>query len=346
MSNCGCIESTPAATAPPNCSPIPAYVDPPTTETEPCCLACVYDELTVEWTKPEEETEIPLPVCDSSRYMQGQCVFVLGTNGLGGTYSITAILDDAITVEPHDGANFDVGGPGNVVGGRVFLLPSCPLTQQALIDIVSPEFPDDFVLEVHASSDTTHGFSLSVVDGKIKLVYNQTNFEAQVLSYLQNLGVTFFKPVVNTVKLDLFNMPNPDPLANATGTIDVATDFGVVVPANATHVRLRVHFEVMAGNSVGAVAGDESHIVASLGFNGSPQFAIEQYSQNVTPAVNSTEGFALRNASWTHVNMDIPLTAGQVTWSFTHTLYPTTGKAAAGNDADAYVRLLGFLITP
>jgi hypothetical protein len=345
MSTCGCTDTNPATPLPPNCNAIPAYEEP-TVPDAVCCMACVFDDMEANWVKPVGEATAILPVCDATRFREDQCVAVIGTNGLGGVYKVDAVLSDSIQVVIHGGTTYDIGGAGTVQGGRLYLLPVCPLSQESLIELIGEAIPSEFTLAVHSSSDTTHGFSLAVDSGKIKLVYSQVNFEAQIATYLNTLGVTLFKPVTNIVKLDLFNMPNPDPLANTTGTIDVAADFGVVVPANATHVRLRVHFEVMAGNSVGAVAGDESHIVANLGFNGSSQFAIEQYSQNVTPAVNSTEGFALRNASWTHINMDLPLTAGQVTWSFTHTLYPTTGKAAAGNDADAYVRLLGFLITP
>lgn len=340
MSNCGCNNSTPAATAPPNCSPIPAYVDPPTTETEPCCLACVYDELTVEWTKPEEETEIPLPVCDSSRYMQGQCVFVLGTNGLGGTYSITAILDDAITVEPHDGANFDVGGPGNVVGGRVFLLPSCPLTQQALIDIVSPEFPDDFVLEVHASSDTTHGFSLSVVDGKIKLVYNQTNFEAQVATALGNLGVTYFQPELTDTPLILeaTGTLNTSPY-QSTGTIDYATDFGTSVPAGATHALMRVKFRLSAYEST---AGEDAESTGTIEFEGNAATAVHNTAQH-TGASNAV-GVNQGHVNTVDVLRLVPIDAGESDWVLDVTAYPTPAGVNDSADALVHVYLVGWLI--
>lgn len=340
MSNCGCNNSTPAATAPPNCSPIPAYVDPPTTETEPCCLACVYDELTAAWTKPAEEASAPLPVCDSSRYMQGQCVFVLGSNGLGGTYSITALLDGAIEVTPHDGANFDVGGPGNVVGGRVFLLPSCPLTPQQLIDIVSPEFPDDFVLEVHASSDTTHGFSLTVDGGKIKLVYNQPNFEAQVATALTNMGLTYFKPELTDTELVLeaAGTLNTSPYASS-GTIDYAADFGTTIPAGATHALLRVKFRLSAYENT---AGQDAESTGTVEFEANAATAVHNTAQH-TGASNAV-GVNQGHVNTVDVLRYVPIDAGETDWTLNVTAYPTPSGVNDTADALVHVYLVGWLI--
>lgn len=344
MSDCNCNQTTPppAATTPANCNPIPAYVE--TAILEPCCMACVFDDMVANWVKPVGEATGLLPVCDVTRFRQGQCVTVLGTNGLGGTYHVEAVLTDSIEVSIHDGDTYDVGGAGTVQGGRIYLLPTCPLTQAELISVISSAIPSEFVLAIGATSDTNHGYSLALDgDGKIILVYSQVNFEAQVISYLQTLGVTLFKPVTNTTWVMLF-----DSEAAASGTLDIATDFAVTIPPNATHVRLLVDFFVMAGHDNGAATpGDCSQMIGSLEFAGSSQFQLNRASESIYPAVQSIEGASLRdNGSRAEVAIDIPMTAGMVAWEYTRTLYHAIGSSDAGNDAEGSVRLLGFLITP
>ena len=343
---CGCTTPTPDTPVPANCNPIPPYAEPVIPDASPCCMACVFDDLEANWVKPVGEATGILPVCDVTRFRDDQCVAVVGTNGKGGVYKIEAVLTDSIQVVTHGGATYDIGGAGTVQGGRLYLLPVCPLTQAALITNIESAIPSEFTLAVHASSDSAHGFSLEVVSGQIKLVYDQAAFESQVVAYLQTLGVTLFKPVANTASLTLFNMPSPDALANTTGTIDVAADFGVTVPSGATHVRLLIDFAVMAGhNNGGAAAGDCSQMIGYLQFAGTSQFTLTRLSESIFPTVQSTEGASLRDgASRSQVALDLPMTGGEVDWAFTHTLYHAIGSTDGGNDADASARILGFLI--
>lgn len=346
--DCGCTPpADPVVPTPEICNPV-TYDDPVATP-EPCCLGCVFDELAAAWTKPAGEATNFVPVCDPTRYRVDQCVFIAGTNGLGGVYHIETIGETSIEVSIHDGATFDVGGVGNVIAGRVYLLPVCPTTQQGLINIIAPSIPPAFTLAIGPTSDSTHGFSLGIDGtGKLVLVYSQVNFEAQVATYLSALGIVLFKPVVNTTTKTLFNMPSPDALANTTGTIDVAADFGVTVPASATHARLLVDFAVMSGHNNGsATPGDCSQMIGYLEFAGTPQFTLTRLSESIYPAVQSIEGASLRDgASRSQVVLDIPMTNGEIDWAFTHILYHAIGSTDGGNDADAYARLLGFLITP
>jgi hypothetical protein len=225
MSTCGCTDTNPATPLPPNCNAIPAYVEPTEPETT-CCMACVFDDMTSNWVKPVGEATALLPVCDVTRFRQNQCVFVLGTNGLGGVYHVDALLDDEIQVSIHDGTTFDVGGPGTVQGGRVYLLPLCPLTQEELADLVSEAIPDGYQLAVTEDSDTGHGFSLLVVDNEMKLVYDQGDFEEQVSAALSNLGVTTTKmeltdtPITLVASGDMDTSPYSD-----SGSINFASAF-------------------------------------------------------------------------------------------------------------------------
>lgn len=348
MSDCGCNKTEPVVVPTPAlCAPV--CYDEPVTTPAPCCLGCVYEDLDSNWVKPSGEATGILPVCDATKFRQGQCVAVLGTNGLGGVYSIDSVGTDSIEVLIHDGDTFDIGGAGTIQGGRIYLLPVCPTTQQGLIDIVAPSIPPAFTLAIGPTSDSTHGFSLGIDGtGKLILVYSQINFEAQVATYLHTLGVSLFKPIANTTSLTLFNMPSPDALANTTGTIDVAADFGVTVPSAATHVRLLVDFAVMAGHNNGsASAGDCSQMIGYLQFAGTSQFTLTRLSESIFPTVQSTQGASLRDgASRSQVVLDLPMTGGEVDWAFTHTLYHAIGSTDGGNDADAYARILGFLITP
>lgn len=343
MSDCACKKTEPVVVPTPAvCAPV--CYDEPVVTPEPCCLGCVYEDLDSNWVKPSGEAAGILPVCDATKFRQGQCVAVLGTNGLGGVYSIDSVGTDSIEVLIHDGDTFDIGGAGTIQGGRVYLLPVCPTTQQGLIDIVAPSIPPAFTLAIGPTSDSTHGFSLGIDGtGKLILVYSQTNFDSSVADALANLGVTWFVPVTNNVRVVLFSTE-----AAASGTLDVATAFSVSVPPNATHVRLMVDFFLMAGHDVpNAVAGDCSVMEGYLGFTGSSQFTLARGSESIYPAVISTEPANRRDlASWSQAIMDIPMTGGQIDWEYSRTIFPPVGRASAGHDAEGAVRLHGFLITP
>ena len=137
---CGCTTPTPDTPVPANCNPIPPYAEPVIPDAA-CCMACVFDDLEANWVKPVGEATGILPVCDVTRFREDQCVAVVGTNGLGGVYKVDAVLTDSIQVVIHDGTTYDIGGAGTVQGGRLYLLPTCPLTQETLIELIDSAIP-------------------------------------------------------------------------------------------------------------------------------------------------------------------------------------------------------------
>ena len=138
MSTCGCTDTNPATPLPPNCNAIPPYAEPAPSP-EPCCLGCYYEEMQTSWLKPSvEDEDTLLAVCDSGRFMVGQCISILGTNGLGGVYKITALLEGAVSVDPFEPDLYDIGGAGTVVSGRIIPMAVCPLTAEVLTGLVTP----------------------------------------------------------------------------------------------------------------------------------------------------------------------------------------------------------------
>ena len=137
---CGCTTPTPDTPVPANCNPIPPYAEPVIPD-DACCMACVFDDLEANWVKPVGEATGILPVCDVTRFREDQCVAVVGTNGKGGVYKVDAVLTDSIQVVIHDGTTYDIGGAGTVQGGRLYLLPTCPLTQSEVISLISGSIP-------------------------------------------------------------------------------------------------------------------------------------------------------------------------------------------------------------
>lgn len=339
MSTCGCTDTNPATPLPPNCNAIPAYAEPVAPETS-CCMACVFDDLAANWVKPVGEASALLPVCDVTRFRQGQCVAVIGTNGLGGVYHIDAILTDEIEVTIHDGATYDIGGAGTVQGGRVYLLPVCPLSQAALIETIDSAIPSEFTLAVHASSDSTHGFSLAVDTGQIKLVYNQTNFEAQVATALTNLGVTSFLPELTDTELILeaAGTLNTSPYTSG-GTIDYATDFSTTVPAGATHALLRVRFRLASWEST---AGQDAECDGTLEFEGNAATAVHNTAQH-TGATNAV-GPANGHVNTVDVLRYVPIDTGTSDWTLNIEAYPTPTGVNDSADAAIQVYLVGWLI--
>lgn len=136
--DCGCNPPTdPEVPTPEICNPV--TYDEPAATPEPCCLGCYYEDMLTSWLKPSvEDEDTLLAVCDSSRFMVGQCISVLGSNGLGGVYKITALLDGAVSVDPFEPDLYDVGGPGTVSGGRIIPMAACPLTAEAITALVTP----------------------------------------------------------------------------------------------------------------------------------------------------------------------------------------------------------------
>lgn len=339
MSTCGCTDTNPATPLPPNCNAIPAYEEP-TVPDAVCCMACVFDDMEANWVKPVGEATAIIPVCDATRFRDDQCVAVVGTNGLGGVYKVDAVLSDSIQVVIHGGTTYDIGGAGTVQGGRLYLLPVCPLTQAELISQVSSAIPSEFVLAVHASSDTTHGFSLTVDSGKIKLVYSQVNFEAQVATALTNLGLTYFQPELTDtpVILEATGTMNTSPYSSS-GTLDYAADFGTVIPAGATHALLRVKFRLSAYEST---AGEDAESTGEIEFEGNAATAVHNTAQHTgaSNAVGVNQG---------HVNtVDalryVPIDAGESDWTFNATAFPTPGGVNTTADALIHVFLVGWLI--
>lgn len=336
---CGCTDTNPATPIPPNCNAIPPYEEP-TVPDAACCMACVFDDLANNWVKPVGSATAIIPVCDASRFRDDQCVAVIGTNGLGGVYKVDAVLSDSIQVVIHDGTTYDIGGAGTVQGGRVYLLPVCPLSQAALIETIDSAIPSEFTLAVHASSDSTHGFSLAVDTGQIKLVYNQTNFETQVATALTNLGVTSFLPELTDTELILeaTGTLNTSPYTSG-GTIDYAADFSTTVPAGATHALLRVKFRLSAYEST---TGEDAEATGEIEFEANAATAVHNTAQHTgaSNAVGVNQG---------HVNtVDalrfVPIDAGESDWTFNATAFPTPGGVNTTADALIHVYLVGWLI--
>lgn len=340
MSDCGCTNTTPAVPLPPNCNAIPVYAEPATPEAS-CCMACVFDDMADNWVKPVGEASALLPVCDVTRFRQGQCVAVIGTNGLGGVYHIDAILTDEIQVTIHDGATFDIGGAGTVQGGRVYLLPVCPLAQSELISLIEGAIPSEFVLAIGATSDTTHGFNLALDgNGDLILQYNQTNFEAQVATALTNIGVTYFKPELTDTELILeaTGTLNTSPYSSS-GTIDYAADFSTVVPTGATHALLRVKFRLSAYEST---AGEDAEATGEIEFEANAATAVHNTAQH-TGASNAV-GVNQGHVNTVDVLRFVPIDAGESDWTFNATAFPTPGGVNTTADALIHVYLVGWLI--
>ena len=339
MSTCGCTDTNPATPLPPNCNAIPAYAEPATPETT-CCMACVFDDLEANWTKPVGEATALLPVCDVTRFREDQCVAVVGTNGLGGVYKVEAVLTGELELSIYDGATYDIGGAGTVQGGRVYLLPVCPLSQEALIEAIDEAIPSEFTLAVHASSDTTHGFSLEVVSGQMKLVYNQTNFEAQVETALGNLGVTSFLPELTDTELILeaTGTLNTSPYTSG-GTIDYATDFSTTVPAGATHALLRVKFRLSAYEST---TGEDAESTGEIEFEANAATAVHNTAQH-TGASNAV-GVNQGHVNTVDVLRWVPIDAGESDWTLNVTAFPTPVGVNTTADALVHVFLVGWLI--
>lgn len=343
MSTCGCTDTNPATPLPPNCNAIPVYAEPVAPDTSPCCMACVFDDLEANWVKPVGEATALLPVCDVTRFRADQCVAVVGTNGKGGVYKIEAVLTDEIELSIYDGTTYDIGGAGTVLGGRVYLLPVCPLTQAQVISLISGSIPSAYTLAVHSSSDTTHGFSLAVVSNQIKLVYSQANFETQVATALTNLGVSYPQmeltdtPITLVASGDMTTSP-----FNASGSIDFATDFSTNVPAGATHAIIRVMNRLSASDVDPRTTGADAEAECNLEFASNAATAVKNTSNNTEASNNE-----LPNRG--HVNtVDtlryVPLTAGEVAWTFAATASPTPAGANDGADAIVDVYLVGWLI--
>lgn len=337
--DCGCTPpADPVVPTPEICNPV--TYDEPTATPEPCCLGCVFDELAAPWTKPSGEATNFVPVCDPTRYRVDQCVFIAGANGKGGVYHVTAVGEDNIEVSIHDGTTYDIGGAGNVIAGRVYPLPLCPMTAQDLIDIVSTAFPDEFVLAVHSTSDTTHGFALSVVSGQIKLIFNQTNFEAAVADALSNMGLTTFQPELTDTPITLVNtgVLNTSPF-NSSGTIDFAADFSTAVPAGATHALLRIKHRL---SSYEGTTGRDAEATADLEFAGNAATAVHNVVQHTgaSNAVGPNQG----HVNCVDVLRYVPITAGEVAWTQTVTAYPTPVGTADSADVWVTAFLVGWII--
>ena len=340
--SCGCTTPTPDTPVPANCNPIPPYAEPVIPDAA-CCMACVFDDLEANWVKPVGEATGILPVCDVTRFREDQCVAVVGTNGKGGVYKVDAVLTDSIQVIIHDGTTYDIGGAGTVQGGRVYLLPVCPLTQAALITNIESAIPSEFTLAVHASSDSTHGFSLAVDTGQIKLVYNQTNFEAQVATALTNLGVSYPQMELTDTPITLVDTGDmtTSPF-NASGTIDFAADFSTTVPAGATHAIIRVMNRLSASDVDPRTTGADAEAECTLEFATNAATAVHNAS-------NNTEASDDVGPNRGHVNVVdtlryVPLTAGETAWTFAATAYPTPAGANDGADTSVQVWLVGWLI--
>ena len=336
---CGCTTPTPDTPVPANCNPIPPYAEPVIPDAA-CCMACVFDDLEANWVKPVGSATGILPVCDVTRFREDQCVAVVGTNGKGGVYKVDAVLTDSIQVVIHDGTTYDIGGAGTVQGGRLYLLPTCPLTQEALIELIDSAIPSEFTLAVHASSDSTHGFSLAVDTGQIKLVYNQTNFEAQVATALTNLGVTYFQPELTDTELILeaSGTLNTSPYTSG-GTIDYAADFSTTVPAGATHALLRVKFRLSAYEST---AGEDAESTGEIEFEANAATAVHNTAQH-TGASNAV-GVNQGHVNTVDVLRYVPIDAGESDWTFDATAFPTPGGVNTTADALIHVYLVGWLI--
>lgn len=339
MSTCGCTDTNPATPVPPNCNAIPAYA-PPATPATTCCMACVFDDLEANWVKPVGEATALLPVCDVTRFREDQCVAVVGTNGKGGVYKVEAVLTGEIELSIYAGTTYDIGGAGTVQGGRVYLLPVCPLTQAQVISLISGSIPSAYTLAVHSSSDTTHGFSLAVVSNQIKLVYDQTNFEAQVETALENIGVTYFKPELTDTELILeaTGTLNTSPYTSG-GTIDYATDFSTTVPAGATHALLRVKFRLSAYEST---AGEDAESTGTVEFEANAATAVHNTAQH-TGASNAV-GVNQGHVNTVDVLRFVPIDAGESDWTFNATAFPTPGGVNTTADALIHVYLVGWLI--
>ena len=338
--DCGCNPPTdPEVPTPEICNPV--TYDEPAATPEPCCMACVFDDMAENWVKPVGNATALLPVCDVTRFRQGQCVAVIGTNGFGGVYHIESVLTGEIEVSIHDGDTFDIGGAGTVQGGRVYLLPVCPMTQADLISLIEDAIPSEFVLAVDAGSDTAHGFALSVVGGKMSLTYNQTNFEAQVAVALGNLGITYFKPELTDTEviLEATGTLNTSPYTSS-GTIDYAADFGTTIPAGATHALLRVKFRLSAFEST---TGQDAESAGTVEFEANAATAVHNTAQH-TGASNAV-GVNAGHVNTVDALRFVPIDAGESDWTLNVTAYPTPVGVSDSADALVHVFLVGWLIT-